>query len=509
MLNAFQLKKRLRRFGKDCLPYMIQRWRAAKVYGLFYPDLASTTGLPGQIQSFFFGCLPFGVVRKLKGLPRDGEEAAMMRQTCPRHWMFLPRYPFSPKKRRQFLHDREDGRRLEKESIARNRDCSILVLLHLFYDSAWPVIREYLENLSCYPHVDLIVTVTQGCFQEKTLQRIRADYPSARIEVCENRGFDIWPFIRALNIADLKRYDIVFKLHSKGVTRPNIFIYGQIFKYADWFFNLFDGILGGRNVHRAVEMLMHEGVKLTAAENLIVHDPRHKESMVRKFCDQRKLPFRENYVFVAGTCFAARSEALEPLRALMLKEEDFPPTVRGKFSLAHVLERWMCFAAGDAIRGIPVPHPVYEQELAERQAHSPLRMLDDPRFILDDEFFYHALEMHRIEDYEVIRLKLKNIRRRKLDRTICPLSECEPYRYLCGQTQEYQEYCQRNREISGYEMSREKFESLRESLERNYDPRWMPVVQGPNYIIRDGQHRCCILLKKYGPEHEIDVVHFW
>ena len=30
-----------------------------------------------------------------------------------------------------------------------------------------------------------------------------------------------------------------------------------------------------------------------------------------------------------------------------------------------------------------------------------------------------------------------------------------------------------------------------------------------DFIIRDGQHRCCVLLHKYGPEHEIDVVHFW
>ena len=503
----FRIKKAVRRLAKDCLPYMLQRRRAARHYGLFYPDLATLPGFRGGLQSFFFGCLPFGLVRKLKGLPLDGAEAQIMRHSGPR-WQFAPHYRFPRGKRRRFMREREEGRRLDRELIAKNRDCRILVILHLFYDTAWPIIRKYLENLSCY-HADLIVTVTEGCVREKTLREIRMHYPGVRIITCENRGFDIWPFICALNTVDLKQYDVVFKLHSKGITRPNIFIYGQIFKYSDWFFNLFDGVLGGRSVHRAVDMLMHDGVKLVAAENLIVHDPRHKESMVRDFCARRQLPFRENYSFVAGTCFAVRSEVLEPLQAMKLTETDFPPTVRGVFSLAHVLERWMCFAAGDAVRGIPVRHNTYERELEERRALSPLRMLEDPRFILDDEFFYHALEMNIVRGYEVIRMKLKDIRRRKLDGTICSLSECEPFLYLCGNESKYQEYCIHNRAASGYNMSKEKFDALQESMARHYDPKRMPVVQGPKYIIRDGQHRCCILLKKYGPDHEIDVVHFW
>ena len=507
MTGVLQMKKRIRGWIKDLLPYAVQRRRAARVYGLFYPDLATLPGAPGRMQSFCYGILPFGLVRRLKGLPRDGAEAAMLLQTGPR-WQFAPHYAFPRKKRRRFLNDRAEGLTLDRAAIERNRDCRILVILHLFYDTAWPVIREYLENLAPY-RFDLIVTVTEECIREKTVSEIRKRYPEAQIATCANRGFDIWPFVKALSLTDLDRYDVVFKLHSKGVSRPNIFIYDQIFKYSDWFFNLFDGVLGGRTVHRAIDLLMREGVKLTAAENLIVHDPPHKESMVKKFCSERGLPFRENYCFVAGTCFAVRAEVLKPLQELKLTEADFPPTVRGEFSLAHGLERWLCFAAGDAVRGIPVPHPTYDRELEERRRLSPLRMLEDPRFILDDEFFYHALETHIVTGYEVKRMKLKDIRRRKLNRTVCSLSDCEPFHYLNGDVGGYREYCENNRKVSGYEMSPEKFDALRASMEREYDPRRMPVVQGPDHIIRDGQHRCCILLRKYGPEHEIDVVHFW
>ena len=502
----YKLEKSLRGIVKDCLPYYIQRRRAAKVYGLYYPDLATAHGIAGTVQRIFYECMPFGFVRRLKSLPRDGVEYAL--ETTKTSWVFTPRYHFSRKRRRQFLKDRKDGLQLDRALIERNKNSSVLVILHLFYDTAWPVIREYLENLSCY-HVDWIVTVTEGHISEKTVADIKKRYPGAKILTCENRGFDLWPFIKALETVDLKRYDVVYKLHSKGIIRPKIFIYDQVFKYSDWFFNLFDGILGGRSVHQAIDMLMNGGVKLTAADNLIVHDPRHKENLVRKFCEARGMVFRPHYLFVAGTCFAARSEVLAPLRDLKLSEKDFPPTARGVFSAAHAIERWLCFAAGDAVKGIAVPHPEYKSEVRERKALSPLRMLDDPRFVLDDEFFYYALEMHVVTGYEVIRMKLKDIRRRRIDRTVCPLSECEPYRYLCGDEANYQKYCEENKINSGYEMSKERFDALRASIDDHYDPKHMPVVQGPDYIIRDGQHRCCILLKKYGPEHEIDVVHFW
>ena len=41
---------------------------------------------------------------------------------------------------------------------------------------------------------------------------------------------------------------------------------------------------------------------------------------------------------------------------------------------------------------------------------------------------------------------------------------------------------------------------------RSYDPRRMPVVSGAGNVVIDGQHRCCILLAEFGPDHEIDVL---
>ena len=85
------LKKKIRSVIKDCLPYMLQRRRAARIYGLYYPDLATLPGYRGCLQRLFFGCLPFGLVRRLKGLPCGGDEAGIMLRSAPRQ--FSPHDP--------------------------------------------------------------------------------------------------------------------------------------------------------------------------------------------------------------------------------------------------------------------------------------------------------------------------------------------------------------------------------------------------------------------------------
>ncbi len=489
------VRKWLRGVVKRVVPYALQRGYAYRTYGIFFPELG-----------LFWGALPFGLVCAVKRMDPDNG-AGNGNVDSPLLRLFSPRYRLAGERRRRFLADRAEGLSACREMIARNAGARVLVVLHLFYERAWPVVRAYLENLSPY-HYDLVVTVPRGGCSERTLDAVRDFMPSARIVECENRGFDVGPFACALNEVRLDDYDIVFKLHSKGIRRPSIFVYGQVFKYDDWFFNLFDGVLGGNVVHRLVDALLKGEARLAAAENLVVSDPLHKRRFVRKFCEERGLPYVEDYAFVAGTCFAARAEVLKPLQAMRLSVEDFPPVERGAFSSAHALERILCFPAAGAIRGFAVRHATYPDETAEYAASSALRLLNDPRFVLDDEFFYRVLETRCVRRYDVARIRLGDVRRRRNDGSVCPLEACEPFRYLRGDAEAYEAYCRENREATGFSMSPGRFEALRRQM-ADYDPRRMPVIHGSDNVVMDGQHRCCILLDRYGPDHEIDVLRIW
>ena len=413
-------------------------------------------------------------------------------------------YTMTPRRTKAFMDNRRLGLEKCADMIRRNSGTRILVCLHLFYEEAWDLISRYLENLSPYK-TDFVVTCVEGRVSDATLARMRAFSDSLRVVFTPNRGFDIGPFVETIREIDLDRYDVVFKLQSKGVKRPRIYIYNQLFKTSDWFFNLFDGVLDGVAVHECIDALMNGGARLVAAENLVVSDPKHKVFFMRRFCEERGLPFVDGYRFVAGTCFAARSDVMKPLKELGLSIEDFAAAKPGEFSLAHALERWMCFAAAGAMKGIPVRHNEYRGECAALASKNAVRLLDDSRFELDYDFFYRVLEMRPVSRYSVVRARLGDLTRYWYDGRLYPLEECPPYKYLCGDRKAYEDYCALNAAVTGFEMSPERFEKLCASM-ATYNPRLMPVVFGPRNIVQDGQHRTCILLKKFGPDHVIDVL---
>lgn len=429
----------------------------------------------------------------------------------PRAWFMAPlfgkktpKYRLPIKRRLRMLTERVGGRFRYRQWIRKYAETRILVCLHLYYEKSWDVIREYLKNLDTYNY-DLTVTCVEGMISEATLGKIKSFSPNVRILFCENVGYDVGPFVEALKGVDLKSYDIVFKLQSKGIQRPFLYMYGQVFKFSDWFFNLFDGVLGGYAVHEAIHALMSRKYNLAAAENLIVHDPKHKAAFVSEWCGKLNVKYREDYSFVAGTCFAARAVVFKGLQDLNLSSADFAGARPGEFSLAHFLERWMCFSYGGKAKGIPVRHPQYKAEADKCNKTSSCRLLDDDRFRLDYEFFYRVLEPRRITKYEIAIIPLGAITRYWYDGKLYPLSECAPYKLLCGDTAAYDEYCRKNKAISGFDMTIDRFAALQEKMDK-FDEKSMPVVVGKRNIIIDGQHRSCILLKRFGPHHHIKVL---
>ncbi len=129
----------------------------------------------------------------------------------------------------------------------------------------------------------------------------------------------------------------------------------------------------------------------------------------------------------------------------------------------------------------------------------------DGRFIVSDDFYQRSLLNTKILKYEIVKIKLKDIRR-EWDGNLLSLTECHPYRYLEGDVQQYLDYTERNKELGGYEMSAQRFNELIHFLStEGYDSKHMPFIN-ENNVIYDGQHRCCFLMKEYGGEFEIDAV---
>lgn len=226
--------------------------------------------------------------------------------------------------------------------IKKNKKSRILVILHLFYLESLEEIIEYLKNLSPYQW-DLVVTCPISLKNDLNADQISSIHSSARVFFFENRGYDIGPFMQVLHYINLDKYDIVFKLQSKGVKRKKIYIYHQLFFGRQWFVNLFEGCIGARVVHKTIDNLLSDNkAGLIAAQNLIVQDPLYKSKLVQRELKNEKLAYgTSNYKFVAGTCFAMKPSILMGLQRLNYTSEKFELFVPEiGMSLAHVLERY-------------------------------------------------------------------------------------------------------------------------------------------------------------------------
>ena len=404
------------------------------------------------------------------------------------------------------------GRLVNFFRIKKNKDCKILVILHMFYMQSNKEIIEYLKNLSCYDY-DLIITYMDGYYDDLYLNEFKKFKRNAKLIKCENKGYDIGPFIHVLNDINLNKYDIVLKLQSKSTTK-NIFIYNQFFSGRDWFTNLYKGILGPFSVHKMVNKLYNDrNCGLVASKNLIVKDPKHKQELVKEGLSKIKnVKFLENYDFVAGSCFAVKAKCLKEVQKLKLTLNDFEVTNRGFFSLGHVMERVICFIVANqnyklyGIRTCLYRHLKWFRLERKLQYYSALNLVKRDDVLFSADFIWHTLEMMFIRDAKIINIPLKEIKREWFDGTIMNLQDCAPYQYLNGNVEKYQKYVNYHKENNLPVMSVKRYEKIIKSIKRNgYDNKHLIVINEKN-IILDGQHRACILCYLFGEDKEIKVL---
>ena len=87
-----------------------------------------------------------------------------------------------------------------------------LVIAHVYYHDLWYLLDRCIQNLP-KDSFDLIVTTTSNI--EELSSKVKEHSPNAKVELCENRGYDIWPFIKVLKSVKLDEYEFLIKLHTK------------------------------------------------------------------------------------------------------------------------------------------------------------------------------------------------------------------------------------------------------------------------------------------------------
>jgi lipopolysaccharide biosynthesis protein len=228
------------------------------------------------------------------------------------------------------------------EDMDRPAIVSMAVVAHIYYEDTWPDIAGALRSLTI--PFDLIVTTVAG--RERLTEAIQRSYPHAEIEIVENRGRDIGPFLVLLERGQLDCYRYICKIHGKKSMDGGRKTYlGDI-----WRRRLLFDLLGAPGAaEAAIEMFERDpSVGMIGPSAFRLPNSRYPADLswaanrptTLEIAERMGVPADKFQLdFFGGTMFWVRPEALKPLRDLGLVAE--MPHERGLVDgdLPHALER--------------------------------------------------------------------------------------------------------------------------------------------------------------------------
>lgn len=216
----------------------------------------------------------------------------------------------------------------------------ILVHVHIYYEFLWPELKACLKNIEDYPHKIVVTLVKEN---PKLQEDILSSFSNAKIEIVENLGFDLGPFIYVLNEVNLDDYSYVIKLHTKrDIPTKESFAW---FAGPRWRNALLKFIKTKENFKKVVNAFesnpdigMH-GPNISTFNKLCDDHVAYKET--NNFISSYDLPIVK-YKFVAGTMFMVRAHLLKLLLSLNLTQKDFeiPDDTHEGCQVAHKIERF-------------------------------------------------------------------------------------------------------------------------------------------------------------------------
>lgn len=221
----------------------------------------------------------------------------------------------------------------------------IAVIVHVFYPELWPELAHCIRNVG--GEREVFVTYAD----EASVSEAKRDFPDARFVRCENRGYDVWPFLKVLQALDLGNYDCIVKLHTKrDVVDGFRYKFNHVLLNGSaWREYLLAFAKTPAAWRKTARQLSRPDVGLVAERHVIMR--RRDVPIARTYetfdraAELLGLPAdetRRTGRYVAGTMFAAKPAALRPLLARTFSADDFEqPQGHLTETFAHVLERAM------------------------------------------------------------------------------------------------------------------------------------------------------------------------
>ncbi len=225
----------------------------------------------------------------------------------------------------------------------------LLVHLHIFYYNQTGYFVSKLANISGCDW-DLYVTeYNHDAGIENQFQTLGANVHYVSVE---NRGYDVWPFIKVIKSVNLDDYDLVMKLHTKNRRDRSCKINGIKLNGFQWRNELVDSLLSSKAHFRRLLGYFETDPKLglVCSRWLYKKTSNSLAEDLSKLQDEIGRLGLENMgeYFCAGTMFMARADMYGFLLSDKVSAEMFSTRqhTTSQGSMAHVYERILSMIPG-------------------------------------------------------------------------------------------------------------------------------------------------------------------
>jgi len=226
-------------------------------------------------------------------------------------------------------------------SVSPKKTCDTAVILHVYYEDLFDEIASYLDNIVSGFDLYISLPKTKMEFSETIFKR----FPNAQLFLTDNKGRDIAPFIEIFRCISNLGYKAILKLHTKkSIHRED----GPA-----WRSDMLVKLIGSEAAVQTVQdvLINDQEVGLIGPKGHVLDHQvfwGFNKTHTLKLAEEVGILDVEDpaFMFIAGSMFWAKPDALNLLNILSVDSLDFEPEpTPPDGAMAHAVERFIGLAA--------------------------------------------------------------------------------------------------------------------------------------------------------------------
>lgn len=213
----------------------------------------------------------------------------------------------------------------------------VAVLLYIYYPEKWNTIKQLLLQIKDY--IDLFVAVCEDVNSVEVIKDCKKNFKPRKVILVKNKGLDLHPFLKQIEMLDENKYPIFLKLHTKSSLINNTL---------EWFTCLLNSTIGSEQIFKQnLQLLNNKKTGVLCDQNFITtNNERTHRPAIEHLCrildinyTKVKLgSYMSGSIFFGKTCVFKKTFTAQNIKHIVKLLENGVDFKLNSSSYTHALE---------------------------------------------------------------------------------------------------------------------------------------------------------------------------